>query len=219
AALLAGARGPRLEQAKGAVEIGRGEPPVWRAAQEGDEIAPGDSVRTGRDGRAELVLPAGRVRLYGDSLLRILAGAAAARDADGVELERGSSLFDVLHRDGERFEVRTPEVVVSIKGTRFLVVADDESEVAVFRGTVGLRQEQDAEHEMLVREGFAAIGAHGRAFELVWSGAGDPWEAWFDGGPPRAPARDALLRSADLDAAKAAGRGASPREAIGPARP
>src|SRR3990172_757524 len=79
--LLAPTAGPRVERTRGAVEIGSGEPPVWRAAHEGDALAPGDAVRTGRDGRAELALPAGSVRLYGDSLLRIPLASAAPSGA------------------------------------------------------------------------------------------------------------------------------------------
>jgi hypothetical protein len=213
AMLLAPTSGPRIEWIRGAVEIGRGEPPAWRAAQAGEELAPGDAVRTGRDGRAELALPAGSVRLYGDSLLRLpLAGAPG--QAEAVLLDAGSSLFDVLRRGGDTFEVRTPEVVVSIKGTRFLVVADERPEVAVYHGVVGLRREQGSARELLVREGFAALAEPGRAFDLVWSGAPDPWEAWLDVPmPPRAPSGPAA-EAGDVDAAKAAARAASRSEAV-----
>jgi len=215
--LLAPTGGPRVERTRGAVEIGSGEPPVWRAAHEGDALAPGDAVRTGRDGRAELALPAGSVRLYGDSVLRIPLESTAPSGADSVRLDAGTSLFDVLRRAGEAFEVRTPEVVVSIKGTRFLVVADERPEVAVFQGVVGLRRELDAAQEMLVREGFAAFAAPGGPFELVWSGAPDPWEAWLDGsGPPRAA--DSAGAGASTEAleleAKAAALARSRRDAV-----
>ena len=139
AALLLGpSPGPRVERILGRVEIGSGEPPIWRVARAGDPLAPGDVVRTGHDGRAELVLAAGSVRLYGDTLLRLPMASAAPGSADAVELDEGSSLFDILRRGRDDFEVRTPEVVVSIKGTRFLVVAEERAEVAVFHGTVGL---------------------------------------------------------------------------------
>jgi hypothetical protein len=138
------------------------------------------------------------VRLYGDSLLRIPLEGTAPGSADAVQLDTGSSLFDVLRRGGDAFEVRTPEVVVSIKGTRFLVVADERSEVAVFRGLVALRREHGAAQEMLVRAGFAAVGARGRPFELVLGAAPDPWEAWLEGSaPPRAAEPAGAGASAD----------------------
>jgi hypothetical protein len=212
-ALLAPTTGPRVEQASGSVEIGRGEPPVWRAARAGDALAPGDAVRTGRDGRAEVVLPAGSVRLYGDSLLRLpLAAASGAGEA--VELEQGSSLFDVLRRARDGFEVRTPEVVVSIKGTRFLVATGEKPEVAVFHGTVGLRELEGRAHELLVRAGFSAVGGGGAPIELIWSGAPDPWDGWLDGGaPPRAP-ESAAAGARGLESAKAAARANARRGAV-----
>ena len=216
--MLGPAPGPRVEQARGRVEIGSGEPPAWRVARAGDPLSPGDLVRTGHDGRAELVLAAGSVRLYGDTLLRLPAASSEPGSADAVELDQGSSLFDILRRGRDDFQVRTPEVVVSIKGTRFLVVAEERAEVAVFHGTVGLHRESESARELLVREGFAAVGGQGRSFELMWSGAPDPWDAWSQGGrPPRAPesAASRTVQTASLiEAAKAAARAHSRSAAV-----
>ncbi len=183
--LMAPGSGPRIETARGSVEIGSGEPPVWRAARNGDALAPGDAVRTGADGRAELVLDGATVRLYSSSLLRLPAtlGSGGTR---AVRMERGRSLFDVLRRsDRPRFEVRTPEVVVSVKGTRFSVDLEDVL-VAVYHGTVGVREIDDALiREVLVREGFAAGRGPGQPFELFVHGAADPWDGWMrDGSLP-----------------------------------
>jgi hypothetical protein len=214
-ALAAPAMGPHIERASGHVEIGTGEPPVWRAARAGDSLAPGDAVRTGHDGRAEVVLPAGSVRLYGDSLLRLPVEAVGV---DAVELDSGSSLFDVLRRADDGFEVRTPEVVVSIKGTRFLVATGERPEVAVFHGTVGLRELHERARELLVREGFTAVGGAGAAFELLWSGAPDPWDGWLDGGsPPRLPESAAVRareRALGIESAKGAAGASARREAV-----
>ncbi len=117
---IAPSQGPHIEQSTGKVELGRGDPLRWQPAQTGDLLAPGDAVRTGRDGRVELDLGTATVRLYGDSLLRVPTDAMGPGGTKAVRLERGHSLFDVLH-DDSGFEVRTPEVVASVKGTRFLV--------------------------------------------------------------------------------------------------
>jgi ferric-dicitrate binding protein FerR (iron transport regulator) len=207
---------PHIERTSGSVEIGTGEPPAWRPARAGDSLAPGDAVRTGRDGRAEVALPAGSVRLYGDSLLRL---PVVADGVDAVELDSGSSLFDVLRRRDDGFEVRTPEVVVSIKGTRFLVATGERPEVAVFHGTVGLREMHERAHELLVREGFTAVGGGaGGSFELMWSGAPDPWEGWWDGGAPPLVPESAAIRAREralgVESAKAAARDSARREAV-----
>ena len=121
----------------GTVEIGQGEPPDWRALRAGEPIAANDRVRTGADGRVEIATAAGTLRVHENSMLRLPSSTAAA---DRVDLERGHSLFDVLRRGGRRFEVHTPTVVVSVKGTRFGVDArGGVGEVAVYHGVVGVR--------------------------------------------------------------------------------
>jgi len=195
---LATGDGPRIAFTAGLVEIGSGSPPVWRAAQVATPIAPGDAVRTGPDGRAEIVLGTGTVRIYADSMLTIPTLDSGPGAAERVRLERGRSLFDVLKRRDGRFEVETPEIVVSVKGTRFGVdLSDSLARVAVFRGLVGVRTaSQTLALEMLVREGFAAVGGTDRPMELLLNGAADPWEGWSAGRlTPLVEDRAAALRS------------------------
>jgi hypothetical protein len=210
------ARGASLVSLDGDVEIGAGEPPAWRDAREGDALAPGDRVRTGRDGRAEIALDGATIRLYPSSVLRLPAGTLAAGEPEAVDLERGSSLFDVLRRDAAPFEVRSPEVVVSVKGTRFGVdLTQAAAAVAVFRGTVGVRGSvSDLVGEVLVREGFAAVAGGERGFDLLLHSGDDPWGAWAAGAVvpellghdrPQPPANAALE-----DARAAAQRAADP---------
>lgn len=208
------ARAGSVASTSGDVEIGLGEPPVWRDAQAGDVLDPGDRVRTGRDGRAEIALDGATIRLYPSSVLRLPNDATAAGGSQAVDLERGSSLFDVLHRHGAAFEVRTPEVVVSVKGTRFGVdLSRPAAAVAVYRGSVGVRGlESELLSEVLVREGFAAVAGGERGFDLLLNTGADPWSAWdsgaaapalLDAAPPQPPAR-AALEDARLAARRAA---------------
>ena len=204
ASLPAAGEGPRLATVSGTVEIGSGEPPVWRPAAAGDPLASGDAIRTGHDGRAELALASGSVRLYANSLLRL--PAASVGDSERIRLERGRSLFDVLRRRDGVFEVETREVVVSVKGTRFGVeTGAGPDQVAVFRGLVGVRgADAGLALETLVREGFAAVGGADRPFELLLNGAPDPWDAWsagelapllLDRAAPPGPGPSALLET------------------------
>jgi len=189
----------RLQSASGEVELGRGAPPVWEAAAVGASLAPGDAVRTGHDGRAELRWRGATIRLYGDSLLRLPVRDAAER---GVELDAGAGLFEVERREDEAFEVYTPEVVVSVKGTRFAVtLSGGPAEVAVYRGVVGVRARALAlEREVLVREGFRAVGGAERPAELFLLEGPDPWSRF---GPRAAPPKDASARNAPPPAKRA----------------
>ena len=159
----------------GDVEIGRGSPPIWRAAHAGDAVRAGEMIRTGAASRAELGLGDQRsARLYERSLLRIGA-AASGGGVRSVELDAGASLFDLVRRaTGLDFDVRTPEIIVSVKGTRFLVSATSGPDYAsVFRGEV-----------VLAGEGFDPTSIHpgftGARGEVQPTPFGDPWESWVE---------------------------------------
>ncbi len=208
-AALAPGEAPHVAQTSGAVEIGTGTPPTWKVARPGEPLAPGSAVRTGPGASAELELGTRTIRLYENSVLRLPEGgdAMGPHGPRAVDLERGRSLFDVLRGDeGDRFDVRTREVVVSVKGTRFLVDASaaDLASVAVFRGRVGVRELSDTlAHEVTVRPGFSAFGGAGRAFELRLTPFDDPWDGWSSG-PPPVPRAAAPTPSTGMPPAKAA---------------
>jgi hypothetical protein len=169
-----------VERISGLVEISEGDSNPWVAAENGDAITPGGRVRTGADGRVEVGLDSGVVRLYENSMLQI---PAVAGEINQVDLERGYSIFDVLHRPERRFEVQSPTVVVSVKGTLFGVdVRGEVGEVAVYRGLVGVRAAGvDDAMETLVREGFVATGNAEMPFELdLLMPDFDPWTEWED---------------------------------------
>lgn len=220
AALLVGAGaadGPRIAVAHGTVEVGTGEPALWSAARAGESLEPGQAVRTGSDGRAEIRLRTGTVRLYENSLLRLPSGPASMGESERVRMDRGTSIFDVLRRDSrESFEVETPEAVIIVKGTRFAVALDGPASwIEVFRGTVGVRaSEAPLGREMLVRAGFAAVGHAGDPFELVVRAADDPWDGWSQGRPAPQLWLDGQRQSAREVAVKQA-RAAALDEAVG----
>jgi hypothetical protein len=144
-------------------------------------------LRTGPAARAELVLPAGAVRVFEESELAL--GDGPAFDSR-VELARGAASFDVRHREVTGpFEVHTPHAVVLVKGTRFTVVADrDATSVSVTRGLLGVRAPDSLAREILVHPGFGVTGGAGRPFALgLQSQKGDPWQAWSRGAAPSRP--------------------------------
>ncbi len=217
--LMAPSEGPHVASVAGSVELATGVPPVFRAARPGDPVSPGDVIRTGADGRAELVLGRATVRLYPNSLLRVPDSETSAAGPGAVELDRGRSLFDVIKRPDDPFEVRTPEVVVSVKGTRFSVsVGDAAAAVAVFRGLVGVSGLGGGDtFETMVREGFVAAGRD--SFELSLHGVDDPWEGWSAGRLDQLPTVRELrlpdsVRGSVLEARAAAIRTARPAAVV-----
>ena len=207
---------PKLTVVEGSVEIGRGDPPTWTPAKVGDVAAAGEAIRTGRGARAEVALGTGTVRLYESSLLRIPAEAMRPEGPAAVGLDQGSSLFEVLKRPPtDPFQVRTPEVVASVKGTRFGVALDGKNAaVSVYEGLVGVRGKAEAlAAEVLVRPGFSAMGGAGRSFDLVVSPRVDAWEGWKSG--VKLPAPSAVPASPPDGAGVEAAREAALR-ATGP---
>jgi hypothetical protein len=154
-----------------------GDTPAWQPVATGDALQPGDRLRTGRDGRAELHWQGATIRLYGDSMLHLPANGDRGK---GVELEDGSGLFDVEKHEHDSFEVRTPDVVVSVKGTRFGVAQrGGPAEVFVYRGTVGVQSFLAKAREVMVREGFRAIGGADAPAEIFLLDHADPWSTWI----------------------------------------
>ncbi len=185
----------------GSVEIGRGAPTAWVSAHAGDVVAAGESIRTGAASRAEIRLGDQRIaRLYERSLLRIGVETTEQGSVRSVDLDAGASLFDLVRRAiVDEFEVRTPEIIVSVKGTRFLVEASSAADLAsVFRGEVALQG--DGFEAIAVRPGFT-----GRLGELEATPFPDPWDAWEAGSPAPTHAvqgADSELRAA-LELARA----------------
>ena len=182
----AAAADPALVAVSGKVEIGRGTPPVWHLAQSGDALAPGDSVRTAAGARAELALGDNRiVRVYEQSVLRVGTSVTPTGAVRSVDLDEGQSIFDVMKKTvADEFEVITPEIVVSVKGTRFLVAAVEGADyTAVFRGEVGLAG--DGFEPLSVRPG--RLGTQGELFLTPFA---DPWSSWESGAPAPEPALD-----------------------------
>ncbi len=166
--------GATLVSVTGKVEVERGTPPVWRAAHAGDALAAGERIRTGAGARAELRLGDQRTaRLYERSLLRIGGEVAKSGAVRSVELDAGASLFDLVRRAlDDEFDVRTPEIIVSVKGTRFLVnAAPGADSASVFRGEV-----------KLAGEGFDPLSIHpgftGALGEVEPTTFADPWDSW-----------------------------------------
>jgi len=206
---------PHLLRAIGAVQISRGEPAAWRDAREGAALGAGDAVRTGADGRAEVDLGTAVVRLYENSLLRIPVDATRPDGPAAVGLEGGGSLFQVSPRPpADPFEVRTPEVVASVKGTQFSVVLGGSgASVSVFSGQVGVRGMSAANaREVMVYPGFSAAGGNGRSFELSLVPAGDAWKGWSEGAPAPSASGSPSASSGAIEEARAAAQSAAARE-------
>ena len=79
-----------LTQISGAVEVGRGEPAAWSPAKMGDVVASNDRVRTGADGRVEIKMDAGTLRIHENSMLRLPAARISTPRSFPTHTPKGS---------------------------------------------------------------------------------------------------------------------------------
>src|SRR5689334_24592632 len=101
-----------------------------------DSLKPGDSIRTGRNGRVLLVRGQETILIAPNSEITLPATPKGAQ-ADGQStriIERaGSIMLEVDKRKVRNFEVETPYLVAAVKGTQFRVTLD---RVDVLQGSV-----------------------------------------------------------------------------------
>ncbi|MDF1568351.1 MAG: PQQ-binding-like beta-propeller repeat protein [Spirochaetaceae bacterium] len=116
----------------------------------GDSLTVGDSLVTGADGYAEIQFgDVGAVRIQADTRYRL---GTYSLEGDGGQvsgaLESGSLVAKIRRLTGDdKFEVNVPGAVCAVRGTQFLVRADEAGSVtvAVSEGTVAIAPPSMAE--------------------------------------------------------------------------
>jgi len=123
----------------GKVEVGSGE--QWEPAATGTELAKADSVRTGTDGKAEITFSNGsRVWLKENTLVTVEELESQAILAQ-LKIDVGSIKAKVEPlKSGQEFKVKSPACVTSVRGTEFIVVAQETaSQVLLLSGKVEIQ--------------------------------------------------------------------------------
>ena len=124
-----------LYSAVGTVEILNNSATVWEMAAKDRELNDGDTIRTGLDSRAGLVMPDGSLLRLGPNSVMTIRGKSAAKE-EGIFLKIGK-LFFFSRSEVHTPEVRTPTVSAAIRGTEFTVeTSDEESTIAILDGQV-----------------------------------------------------------------------------------
>ena len=148
-------------------------------------LKPGDSIRTGQNGRALLV--------HGEEFILVAPNSAIEIGKDETQglstkiIQRaGSILLEVEKRNLKHFEVDTPLLAALVKGTRFRVtVAKDDASVDVLRGQVEVSDFKTGQYALVNSEQSAKVMAQGPAgLSLRGSGTLSPIQ---QGSPRRSP--------------------------------
>ncbi|WP_298883727.1 FecR family protein [uncultured Bradyrhizobium sp.] len=155
-----------------------------------DALKPGDTIRTGRNGRVLLARGEESILISPNSVIGI-----PQEKKDGLATtilqQAGSILLDVEKKSVKHFEVETPYLAAVVKGTQFIVTVGDKStSVDVKRGQVEVSDFRTGQIAQVMPGQAATTSANGRP-GLVLSGSGtfNPIEQ----GKPRTPSVSPIM--------------------------
>ena len=138
---------------KGDPEVFKSVKNEWTKTAKGSEVRSTDKVRCGKDSRADILLDNGhRVRMWPKSEISLNKIESGQTDIKLI-FGRIRSFVKKL-RPREKFEVKTPVAVCSVRGTDFSVEVGEDNKVMVevYEGQVAAREELTGS-EVLVNPG------------------------------------------------------------------
>src|SRR5712664_2951906 len=152
-------------------------------------LKPGDTIRTGRNGRVLLVRGEETILVSPNSVIGLPTEKKDGLSTTIVQ-QAGSILLDVEKRNVKHFEVETPYLAAVVKGTQFRVsVNATNTRIDVVRGQVEVADFKSGQIAQVMAGQAATASAHGKpGLSLSGSGAFSPIEQ----GRPRASSIERL---------------------------
>jgi hypothetical protein len=182
----------------GAWSVSKSSGEVWIASADvqpaslrpEDNLKPGDTIRTGRNGRALLVRGEESILIAPNSVIELPAEQKEGLSTTIVQ-RAGSILLEVEKRNVKHFEVETPYLAAVVKGTQFRVSVNATStSVDVIRGQVEVADFKSGQIVQVMPGQRATAFDHGKpGLSLSGSGTFNPIEQ----GKPRPSSVDRIL--------------------------
>lgn len=164
---------------------------VWLATNGAQQVSlnqqetlkPGDTIRTGRNGRVLLVRGEETILISPNSVVGMPAEKKEGLSTTIIQ-QAGSILLEVEKRNVKHFEVETPYLAAVVKGTHFSVtVGAGSTKVGVLRGQVEVSDFKTGQIAQVMPGQVATAFEHGKSgLSLSGSGTLNPIEQ----GKPRA---------------------------------
>lgn len=191
AALILGMASGASAADDGVWSVSKSSGDVWLSAdgaqpvslsQEGT-LKPGDTIRTGRNGRVLLVRGEETILISPNSVVGLPAEKKEGLSTTIIQ-QAGAILFEVEKRNVKHFEVETPYLAAVVKGTQFSVtVGAGSTRVGVLRGQVEVSDFKTGQIAQVLPGQAATAFAHGKpGLSLSGTGTFNPIEH----GKPRA---------------------------------
>jgi hypothetical protein len=148
-----------------------------------ETLKPGDTIRTGRNGRVLLVRGEETILISPNSVVGLPAEKKEGLSTTIIQ-QAGSILLEVEKRNVKHFEVETPYLAAVVKGTHFSVtVSAGSTKVGVLRGQVEVSDFKTGQIAQVMPGQVATAFEHGKpGLSLSGSGTLNPIEQ----GKPRA---------------------------------
>jgi hypothetical protein len=179
AALILGSASGASAADDGVWSVGKATGEVWVATSGTQQVSlnqqealkPGDTIRTGRNGRVLLVRGEETILISPNSVVGL-----PTEKKDGLSTtiiqQAGSILLEVEKRNVKHFEVETPYLAAVVKGTQFSVtVGAGSTKVGVLRGQVEVSDFKTGQIAQVMPGQAATVLEHGKP-GLSLSGAG-----------------------------------------------
>lgn len=191
AALILGMASGASAADDGVWSVSKSSGEVWLSAdgaqpvslsQEGT-LKPGDTIRTGRNGRVLLVRGEETILISPNSVVGLPAEKKEGLSTTIIQ-QAGAILLEVEKRNVKHFEVETPYLAAVVKGTQFSVtVGAGSTKVGVLRGQVEVSDFKTGQIAQVLPGQAATAFAHGKpGLSLSGTGTFNPIEH----GKPRA---------------------------------
>src|ERR1700704_348276 len=170
-----------------------------------DVLKPGDTIRTGRNGRVLRVRGAETILVSPNSVIGL-----PTENKDGLSTtivqQAGSILLEVEKRNVKHFEVETPHLAAVVKGTQFRVSVNAAStSIEVIRGQVEVADFRSGQVAQVMPGQFATTSAHGKpGLSLRGSGTFAPIE---QGRPRASTIQQLMVPKSGLSAPRQAAKG------------
>ncbi|MCK1411711.1 FecR domain-containing protein [Bradyrhizobium sp. CW4] len=191
AALILGTASVASAADEGVWSVGKASGEVWVATSGAQQVSldqqealkPGDTIRTGRNGRVLLVRGEETILISPNSVVGLPTESKEGLSTTIIQ-QAGSILLEVEKRNVKHFEVETPYLAAVVKGTQFSVTVNAGStKVGVLRGQVEVSDFKTGQIAQLLPGQAATVFEHGKpGLSLGGSGTFNPIEH----GKPRA---------------------------------
>jgi hypothetical protein len=192
AALILGTASGASAADDGAWSVSKSSGEVWLATNGVQQVSlsqdgtlkPGDTIRTGRNGRVLLVRGEETMLISPNSVVGLPTEKKEGLSTTIIQ-QAGSILLEVEKRNVKHFEVETPYLAAVVKGTQFSVtVGAGSTKVGVLRGQVEVSDFRTGQIAQVMPNQSATVSEHGKAgISLSGAGTFNPIEQ----GKPRAP--------------------------------